>query len=325
MKKSHSIAAMALALALPGMALAQEKWPVKPVRMIVPFTTSAASDVLSRILVQRLSEIYGQSVVVDNRPGAGGMIGSDITRQAAPDGYTFAMIGQPHISNAVLRTDAPYHPLRDFASVALVASTPNIITVGKTVTAKNIPDLIALAKAKPGALNYGSAGVGSSSHLAGAAFVAKAGINVVHVPFRQGADSRTALINGTIHFYIYPLPAIMGLVKQGSIRPLAVTTAKRAEALPDVPTTAEAGFGEYRSESWFGIIGPRALPRRIVDRVNADVVAVLKEPATRDKVVAQGAEPRPGSPADFEKMQREEYTELSALVKMIGIKSEAAK
>jgi tripartite-type tricarboxylate transporter receptor subunit TctC len=325
MKKSQNIAAMALALALPGMALAQEKWPVKPVRMIVPFTTSAASDVLSRILVQRLSEIYGQSVVVDNRPGAGGMIGSDITRQAAPDGYTFAMIGQPHISNAVLRTDAPYHPLRDFASVALVASTPNIITVGKTVTAKNIPDLIALAKAKPGALNYGSAGVGSSSHLAGAAFVAKAGINVVHVPFRQGADSRTALINGTIHFYVYPLPAIMGLVKQGSIRPLAVTTAKRAEALPDVPTTAEAGFGEYRSESWFGIIGPRALPRRIVDRVNADVVAVLKEPATRDKVVAQGAEPRFGSPADFEKMQREEYTELSALVKKIGIKSEAAK
>ncbi len=325
MKKSQGIAAMALALALPGMALAQEKWPVKPVRMIVPFTTSAASDVLSRILVQRLSDIYGLSVLVDNRPGAGGMIGSDITRQAAPDGYTFAMIGQPHISNAVLRTDAPYHPLRDFTSVVLVASTPNIITVGKTVTAKNIPDLIALAKAKPGVLNYGSAGVGSSSHLAGAAFVAKSGIDVVHVPFRQGADSRTALINGTIHFYVYPLPAIMGLVKQGSIRPLAVTTAKRAEALPDVPTTAEAGFGEYRSESWFGIIGPRALPRRIVDRVNADVVAVLKEPATRDKVVAQGAEPRFGSPADFEKMQREEYTELSALVKMIGIKSEAAK
>jgi len=325
MNKSQHIAAMALILALPGMALAQEKWPVKPVRMIVPFTTSAASDVLSRILVQRLSEIYGQSVVVDNRPGAGGMIGSDITRQAAPDGYTFAMIGQPHISNAVLRTDAPYHPLRDFASVALVASTPNIITVGKTVTAKNIPDLIALAKSKPGALNYGSAGVGSSSHLAGAAFVAKSGIDVVHVPFRQGADSRTALINGTIHFYVYPLPAIVGLVKQGSIRPLAVTTAKRAEALPDVPTTAEAGFGEYRSESWFGVIGPRALPKRIVDRVNADIVNVLKEPATRDKVIAQGAEPRSGSPADFEKMQREEYTELAALVKKIGIKSEAAK
>jgi tripartite-type tricarboxylate transporter receptor subunit TctC len=328
MKFSSGNAAVILAFALtagPGAALAQDKWPTKPIRMIVPFTTSAASDVLSRIVVQRLSEIYGQSVVVDNRPGAGGMIGSEITRQAAPDGYTFAMVGQPHISNAVLRTDAPYHPLKDFTAVVLVASTPNIIVVGKSITAKNIPELIAAAKAKPGALNFGSAGVGSSSHLAGAAFVAKSGINVVHVPFRQGADSRTALITGTIHFYVYPLPAIMGMVKQGSIRPLAVTTTKRAEALPDVPTTAEAGFGEYRSESWFGIIGPRALPRRIVDRVNADVVAMLKEPATRDRVVAQGAEPRAGSPADFEKMQREEYAELGALIRKIGIKSEAAK
>jgi tripartite-type tricarboxylate transporter receptor subunit TctC len=290
--------------------------------MIVPFTTSAASDVLSRIVGQRLSEIYGQQVVIDNRPGAGGMIGSEITRQAAPDGYTFAMVGQPHISNALVRTDAPYHPLKDFVSVALVASTPNIITVGKSITAKNIPELIALAKAKPGTLNFGSAGVGSSSHLAGALFVSKAGINVVHVPFRQGADSRTALITGTIHFYVYPLPAIMNLVKAGTIRPLAVTTAKRAEALPEVPTTAEAGFGEYRSESWFGIIGPRGLPKRIVDRVNADVVGMLKEPATRDRVVAQGAEPRSSSPADFEKMQREEYIELGTLIKQIGMKSQ---
>ena len=322
MKKSHSIAAMALALALPGMALAQEKWPAKPIRMIVPFTTSAASDVLSRIVGQRLSEIYGQQVVVDNRPGAGGMIGSDLTKQAAPDGYTLAMVGQPHLSNALLRTDAPYHPLRDFTAISLVASTPNIIVVGKSVTAKNIPELIALAKAKPGALNYGSAGVGSSSHLAGALFVSKAGINVVHVPFRQGADSRTALITGTIHFYVYPLPAIMNLVKAGTIRPLAVATAKRAEALPEVPTSAEAGFGAYQSESWFGIIGPRALPKQIVARVNADTASLLKEPVTRERIVMQGAEPRPSSPADFEKMQREEYVELGALIKQIGMKAQ---
>jgi tripartite-type tricarboxylate transporter receptor subunit TctC len=147
--KPAMLLSFVLALAAGGAQAqqAQEKWPVKPIRMIVPFTTSSASDVLSRILVQRLSEIYGQSVVVDNRPGAAGMIGSDITKQAAPDGYTLAMIGQPHISNALLRSDAPYHPLKDFASVVLVAATPNIITVGKTITAKNIPDLIAVAKA----------------------------------------------------------------------------------------------------------------------------------------------------------------------------------
>ena len=320
MKKSQCIAAMAIAITLPGAALAQEKWPAKPIRMIVPFTTSAASDVLSRILGQRLSEIYGQQVVVDNRPGAGGMIGSDLTKQAAPDGYTLAMVGQPHLSNALLRTDAPYNPLKDFTAISLVASTHNIIVVGKSVTAKNIPELIALAKAKPGALNYGSAGVGSSSHLAGALFVSKAGINVVHVPFRQGADSRTALMTGTIHFYVYPLPAIMNLVKAGTIRPLAVASRKRAEALPEVPTSAEAGFGAYQSESWFGIIGPRALPKTIVARVSADIASLLKEPATREKIVMQGAEPRSSSPADFEKMQREEYAELGALIKQIGMK-----
>ena len=322
MKKSQFSLVLALALALPGAALAQEKWPAKPIRMIVPFTTSAASDVLSRIVGQRLSEIYGQQVVVDNRPGAGGMIGSDLTKQAAPDGHTLAMVGQPHLSNALLRTDAPYHPLKDFTAISLVASTHNIIVVGKSVTAKNIPELIALAKAKPGALNYGSAGVGSSSHLAGALFVSKAGINVVHVPFRQGADSRTALITGTIHFYVYPLPAIMNLVKAGTIRPLAVASRKRAEALPEVPTSAEAGFGAYQSESWFGIIGPRALTKTIVTRVSADIASLLKEPATREKIVIQGAEPRSSSPADFEKMQREEYTELGALIKQIGMKTQ---
>ena len=322
MKKSHRFAAVTLMLALPGTALAQERWPVKPIRLIVPFTTSAASDVLSRIVGQRLSEIYGQQVVIDNRPGAGGLIGSDLTRHAAPDGYTLAMVGQPHLSNVLLREDKPYDPLKDFTAISLVASTPNIIVVGKSVTAKNIPELIALARAKPGSLNYGSAGVGSSSHLAGALFVSKAGINVVHVPFRVGADSRTALITGTIHFYVYPLPAIMGMVKTGTIRPLAVATPKRAEALPDVPTSAEAGFGAYQSESWFGFIGPRGLPKRIVDRVHGDTAKVLKEPATREKVVMQGAEPRSSTPGEFEKMQREEYAELGALIKQIGMKTQ---
>ncbi len=301
-------------------ALGQDKYPSKPVRMIVPFTPGAASDVLGRIVCQRLSEVYGQQFVIDNRPGAGGLIGSQLTRQSAPDGYTLAMVGQPHLSNALLREDKPYDPLRDFAAVSLVAWTPNIIVLGNGVAAKTIPDLIALAKAKPGALNYGSAGVGSSSHLAGAMFVFKAGINVVHVPFRQGADSRSALIAGTIHFYVYPLPAIVTMVKAGTLKALAVGSPKRAAALPEVPTSAEAGFGEYQSVSWFGIIGPRGLPRPLIARLNADTVAVLKEPATRDKIVQQGAEPGFGPPEHFEKMERDEYVELGALIKQIGMK-----
>ena len=320
---SQPVHALLLAVALTGTAAgasAQEKWPTKPVRLIVPFTPGAASDVLGRIVGQRLTEMYGQQVVVDNRPGAGGLIGSELTKQAAPDGYTITLAGQPHLSNVLLRQEKPYDPLKDFTAVALVATTPNIIVLGRGVNARTIPELIALAKAKPGALNYGSAGVGSSSHLAGAMFVSKANINVVHVPFRLGADTRSALINGTIQFYVYPLPAIMSMVKAGTLRALAVASPKRAEALPDVPTSAEAGFPEYRSESWFGFIAPRALPARLVTRINADTMAVLNEPAIREKFSLQGAQPGQGSPEQFEKMQRDEYVELGALIKQIGMK-----
>ena len=328
MKVILSITAVSLALALaPGAASAQRPstssgpdWPSKPVRMIVPFTPGAASDVLGRIVAQRFSEIWGQQVVIDNRPGAGGLIGSDLTRQAAPDGYTLAMVGQPHLSNVLLREDKPYDPLKDFTAISLVGSTHNVIVLGKGIEAKTIPELIAIARAKPGALNYGSAGVGSSSHLAGALFASKAKIDVVHVPFRIGADSRSALIAGTIHYYVYPLPAIVGMLRAGTLRALAVGSPKRAEALPDVPTSAEAGFGEYRSESWFGLIAPRGLPRQLVMRINADTAKVLQEPATREKIVQQGATPGFGSPEHFDKMQRDEYNELALLIKQIGMK-----
>ncbi|HUF80368.1 MAG TPA: tripartite tricarboxylate transporter substrate binding protein [Burkholderiales bacterium] len=315
-------AAAFIALAMAGTALAQQgqQWPTKPVRLIVPFTAGSASDVLGRILAQRLSESYGQQVVIDNRPGAGGLIGSELVRNAAPDGYTFAMVGQPHLSNVLLRQDKPYDPLRDFTPISLVGFTHNVIVLGKGVNAKTIPELIALARAKPGSFNYGSAGVGSSSHLAGAMFASKAKIDVVHVPFRIGPDSRSALIAGTIQYYVYPLPAIMGLLKSGTLRALAVASPQRAESLPDVPTSAEAGFGEYRSRAWFGLIAPRGLPRRLVERVNADTVNALKEPATQQKIIQQGAVPGSGSPEHFAKMQRAEYAELGGLIRQIGMK-----
>lgn len=322
MKALLRFATVLFSLTLAGMALAQGKWPSKPIRLIVPFTPGAASDVLGRIVAQRLSDIYGQQIVIDNRPGAGGLIGSDLARHATPDGYTLAMVGQPHLSNALLRTEKPYDPLKDFTAISLVGSTHNVIVLGRSVNAKTIPDLIALARARPGALNYGSAGVGSSSHLAGALFASKAKIDVVHVPFRVGPDSRNALIAGTIHYYVYPLPAIVGMLKAGTLRALAVGSPKRAEALPDVPTSAEAGFGEYRSESWFGLIGPRAIPRPLVARINADTATVLREPATRDKIVQLGADVRFGPPEQFDKMQREEYAQLGALIKQIGMKTQ---
>ncbi len=325
MRTWQAIAAAVLLFALGGAAgitAAQDKWPSKPVRMIVPFTPGSASDITGRIVAQRLTEIYGQQIVADNRPGAGGLIGSQLARDAAPDGYTIAMIGQPHLSNALLRSDKPYDPLKDFVAIGLTAITPNVIVLGKGVEPKTIPELIALAKAKPGALNYGSAGIGSSSHLAGAMFVSKAKINVVHVPFRQGADSRTALVTGAIHFYVYPLPAIVTLLKAGTLKALAITATKRAAVLPDLPTSAEAGFPEYVSVSWFGLIGPRGMSKRVVTRINADTLRVLNEPATRQKFEQQGAEPGSGTPEDFAKLQRDEYAELGALIKEIGMQAQ---
>jgi len=303
-------------------AVPEARWPAKPIRLIVPFPNGAASDVLGRTVGQRLSETYGQQFIVDNRPGAGGLIGSDLIRQAAPDGYTLGMIGQPHLSNALMRDPRPYDPLKDYVAISLVGITPNVLVIGKGVNANNLKDLIALAKASPGKLNYGSSGVGSSSHLAGALFASKAKVDVVHVPFRAGGDSRTALIAGSIQFYIYPLPAISGMVKAGTIKALAIATPKRSEAIPDVPTSAEAGFPEYQSLSWFGLVGPRGLSRSLVTRINADTAKVLTEPDIVKKLTLQGAEAAPGTPEQFAKMQRDEYAELGALIKEIGMKAQ---
>lgn len=323
MKTGTILAALALSFAGVSVAHAAEaNWPAKPIRLIVPFFSGAASDVLGRTLGQRLSEMYGQQFVVDNRPGAGGLIGSDLIRQAAPDGYTLGMVGQPHLSNVLMRAKPPYDPFKDYVSISLVGMTPNVLVIGKGVNARNLPELIALAKAKPGTLNYGSAGVGSSSHLAGALFASKARIDIVHVPFRAGGDSRTALINGSIQLYVYPLPAIAGMVRSGTIKALAVATTRRAEAIPDVPTSAEAGFPQYQSVSWFGLVGPRGLSRQLVMRINADSGKVLSDPEIRKKIVLLGAEPAPSTPAEFEKMQRDEYAELGALIKDIGMEAQ---
>ena len=303
-----------------GTAPAAEQYPVRPMRMLVPFPAGAASDFLARVVSQRLSEVYGQQMVVDNRPGAGGLIGSQIVAKAAPDGYTLSMIGQPHLSNTLLRDPRPYDPLKEYASVTLVAIIPNVIVLGNGVPAANVTELIALAKAKPGQLNFGSAGVGSSSHLAGEMMVAAAGIKAVHVPFKSIPDIFAEMIAGRVHFYVFPMPAVMPMLKEGRLRPLAVATKKRAPALPSVPTTAEAGFGQYQSESWFGVVTPAAVPKRLITRLNADIIKVLQEQGIRDRFQQQGAEASYGTPEQFHALQREEYTRLGRLIKDLGIK-----
>ena len=317
---TRSMTLLLALLCVAGTAPAAEQYPVRPMRMLVPLPAGAASDFLARVVSQRLSEVYGQQMVVGNRPGAGGLIGSQIVAKAAPDGYTLSMIGQPHLSNTLLRDPRPYDPLKEYASVTLVAIIPNVIVLGNGVPAANVTELIALAKAKPGQLNFGSAGVGSSSHLAGEMMVAAAGIKAVHVPFKSIPDIFAEMIAGRVHFYVFPMPAVMPMLKEGRLRPLAVATKKRAPALPSVPTTAEAGFGQYQSESWFGVVTPAAVPKRLITQLNADIIKVLQEQGIRDRFQQQGAEASYGTPEQFHALQREEYTRLGRLIKDLGIK-----
>jgi len=309
-----------IGLALLGLnAVAADVYPNKPVRMVVPFPPGSASDFLARVVSQRLTEMYNQQVVIDNRPGAGGLIGGQIVQKATPDGYTVSLIGQPHITAVLIRKDRPYDPLKDFTSVTEVATMPNVVVLGAGVPAKTLQDLIALAKAKPGQLNFGSAGVGSSSHLAAAMFNTAAGIKCVHVPFKVIPDIYAEMLAGRIHYYVFPLPAAMPLLKDGKLRPIAVATPKRAPALPDVPTTAEAGLPQYQSDSWFGLLMPAGAPQALVNRLSADVIKIVNMPDTQERFLRQGAEARAAGPQAFAKLQRDEYARLSAVVRDAGV------
>ncbi len=300
-------------------AAAADDFPSKPLRMLVPFPPGTASDFLARVMQQKLTESLGQQVVIDNRPGAGGLLGSQIAQKAVPDGYTLALVGQPHLTNILIRKDRPYDPLKDFVAVSEVASMPNVLVLGSGVQAKTVQDLIALAKAKPGQLNFGSAGVGSSSHLAAAMFNQVAGIQSVHVPFKLIPEIYAEMLAGRIHYYVFPLPAVYPMLRDGKLRALAVATPKRAYALPDTPTTSEAGLPQYQSDSWFGFIMPAGVPRAVVKRLSDETVRLVGLADTRERFLKQGADPRAEGAEAFRKLQESEYARLSRVVREANI------
>lgn len=317
----HVTAALGLLCAACGNVLA-EAYPAKPIRVIVGFPAGSANDFIARTIGQRLSEVYGQQVVIDNRPGAGSLIGSQSVAKALPDGYTLGLVGQAHVSNTLLRKLQPYDLFKDFASVTLVATIPNVVVIGSGVPAKTVTELIALAKAKPGQLNFASGGVGSSSHLAGEMMLAAAGIKAVHVPFKSFSDVFTEMMAGRMHFYVFPLPAAMPMLGEGKLKPIAVATAKRVVSLPNVPTTAEAGFPQFISGTWNGYVTPAGVPKRLISKLNTDVAKVLQQQDIRERFEMQGAEPAFGSPEQFYNLQRDEYARLGKLVKELGIAME---
>jgi tripartite-type tricarboxylate transporter receptor subunit TctC len=312
--------AAALACALAAGPIAAQDYPSRPVRLVVPFPAGSASDFLARVLGQKLSEQWSQQVVVDNRPGAGGLIGGTVVARSNPDGYTVGLIGQPHLTAPLLAKQPPWDPLKDFSHIGLVASMPNVLTVGPGFAVKDLQDLIAQVRARPGHYNVGSAGVGSSSHLAAEMFNAAAGLKAVHVPFKTIGDIIAEMYGGRIHYYLWPLPAIMPVLKEGKIRPVATGGTARAAALPQVPTMTEAGLKGFVSETYFGLLGPAGVPKKVIAKVNADSVKHLASEDIKTRFQNGGAIASSSTPEGFYKIQVAEQVRVKKIVQDIGLK-----
>jgi|LNFM01.1.fsa_nt_gb tripartite-type tricarboxylate transporter receptor subunit TctC len=320
-KRGFAFAVLALLLPLhAGMAGAQ-KFPERPIRVIVPLPPGSASDFLARTVGASLAELYGQQVVVDNRPGAGGLIGSSILSKATGDGYSYAMVAPPHIVGALLQKSPPYHPLRDFTMVTEVASIPNIIAVYPALPARNIRELVALLKSDPSKYNYASLGIGTLAHIAGEIFNQAAGVRTTHVPFKVVPDAFGETISGRVHYLVFTVPTIGAAVRDGRLRPLAVTSAKRNPAFPNIPSIVEEGLPAAQSDGWFGLLGPAGVPRRIAAQLAADVRKTVSQPRIREAFERQGAEAALNSgPEAYEKLMKAEYGRYVKLIADVGLK-----
>jgi tripartite-type tricarboxylate transporter receptor subunit TctC len=316
--------ALALALMLPLAATAQTAaYPSKPVRLIVPAAPGGGADFLARIVGTRLQEQTGQSFVIDNRAGASGTIAADLTAKSPADGYTL-LLGQstsiaiaPHLYQKL-----PYDTMRDLKPVTLVAEVPNMLVVHPSVPASSVREFIALAKAKPGTLNFGSAGNGAPSHLAGEMFKGAAGVDLVHVPYKGAGPATNDLVAGQIQVMFAPMVAVLPQVKAGKLRALAVTSAKRSPAVPDVPTLAESGLNGFAIVSWFGFFVPAATPQPIVDKLFQETVKALKNPDTIERFAKEGAEPEGLTPAQFATYVQQESARYAKVLKDNNIKAD---
>jgi tripartite-type tricarboxylate transporter receptor subunit TctC len=316
------IRAAACALALYAAHAQAQNFPSRPVRFIVTYPPGALNDLIARTLSPQLAALWHQQVVVDNRPGGGTLIGSELGARAAPDGHTLLLVSIAHAMNPAVYPKLPYDSVRDFAPVSLIASSPYILIVHPALPAKNVPELVALAKAKPGQLTYGSTGTGGSSHLMGVMLGMMAGIDIVHVPYKGLAPALTDLIGGQINFGFGSYSTVGPHLKAGRLRGIAVTSARRSPATPELPTIAEAGYAGYEAIPWWGILLPAATPKPLVARINRDVVRALQAPEVRERFAAQGLDPVGNTPAEFAGYLNSEIARWAKVVKAAGIKPE---
>lgn len=296
-------------------------YPSRAIRMVVPFAPGGATDILARITGARLTEVWGQTVVIDNRPGAGGTIGAAIAAKSNPDGYTLVMgTNASHAIAPSLYPKLSYSPLKDFAPITLVANVPQALMVHPSLPVKDVKELIAYAKGKPGALNYSSAGTGTPGHLGLELFQMMSGTKMVHVPFSGGAPGLAALVGGQVQVMADNMNSALPMIKSGKVRAIAVTTAQRSVALPDTTTVAEQALPGFDSGSWFGLFAPAGTPKEIVAALNVEVVKMLKAPDVRERMLQQGAEPAPNTPAQFEQLMRSDIARWAKVIQVSGTK-----
>jgi len=300
-------------------AASAQSYPTKPIKIIVPFTPGSATDVMARIVGERLNAAWGQPVVVENRPGAGGTIGIRDTARAEPDGYTLAVVSSGHAVNHVLYKDPGYDSLKDLSAVAMLGSLPSVLIVPPSLGVNSVKELVAMLKAKPGQLNYATAGVGSGAHVNVEKFNVAAGVKALHVPLKGTPPILTETMAGRIQYAFVPAVSSMGLVKDGKVKPLAVSTGKRVAALPDVPTLGEAGLPEGESTFWLALLAPAKTPPAIVGQINAEVLRALQSAEVKDRLAKLGTEPMPMTPAESDAFIRREHDDLGKVMRDAGL------
>lgn len=316
---------LALALLLGTFAVGSvqaQAYPAKPVRVVVAFTPGGTTDILTRLVSQQLSERLKQPFVIDNKPGAGGNIGTEFVVRSAPDGYTVIVnsVG-PIAVNPTLYTKLSYNPLTDLVPIVQIADVPNVLVVHPSVSANTVEELIAYAKANPGKLNFASTGVGTSSHLSGFMLGKRAGFEATHIAYK-GADAVRDLLAGRIHFMFATIPSVIPHIQAGKLRPIAVSSAQRSRSMPEVPTIAEKGFPGFEAGSWFGFFAPKGTPEAVISVLNKAVNEVIAMPAIEQQMIREGADPVGGSPAQFAQFVQREYEKWKAIVMASGARAE---
>jgi len=302
-------------------AAVAQTYPTKPIKLVAPSTPGDAPDVIARLVADKLSIVLGQQVVVENRPGAGGIVGSEAVARAAPDGYTLIMGNAgSHGINAAVYANLPYDIQRDFAPVSQVAVAPNVMVINPSLPAKTVAEFVAYAKSQPGKLSYASGGNGSSAHMSMELFKSMAGVDIQHIPYKGSSPALTDLVAGQVAVFIGNMPPTVPLVKAGKLRALAVTTKTHSALMPELPTIAESGLPGYETVAWFGVLAPAGTPPEIVNRLSLEIGKIARSPEMREKLLAMGAEPVGGSPAEFRAVIDRDIAKWKPLAQKVGIK-----